>query len=191
MPIWLIIVLILVILILIYTAVTYNGLVKGKNNVLEASSAIDVQLKRRNDLIPNLVETVKGYASHEKEVLENITKARNLSQTTLDNHADLGDKLAASDGLTNALGKLIAVSEAYPDLKANANFSQLMDQLATTEDKISYTRQLFNSTSANFNTSIQQFPANIVAGAFKFTVFDLLKTDENEKTAPKVDFTHE
>ncbi|MCV3295693.1 LemA family protein [Oenococcus kitaharae] len=188
MPIWLIVILVLLLLVILYTILTYNGLVKGKNNVLESSSAIDVQLKRRNDLIPNLVETVKGYASHEKTVLEDVTRARNLSQATLDQQASLNDKLSASDGLTNALGRLMAVAEAYPDLKANSNFTQLMNELSNTEDKISYTRQLFNSMSANFNTSIQQFPANLVAQSFNFKSFELLQTPENEKAVPKVDF---
>lgn len=188
MPLWLIIILILIVLVVIYIVITYNNLVRSKNNVLAASSAIDVQLKRRNDLIPNLVETVKGYAAHEKGVFQQVTEARNLSQTTLDKNSDLQDKLAAADRLTGALNKLIAVAEAYPDLKASTNFTQLMNELSNTEDKISYTRQLFNSTSADFNTEIEQFPANLIANTFNFKAFELLKTDESEKSAPKVDF---
>ncbi|AZZ60094.1 LemA family protein [Oenococcus sp. UCMA 16435] len=188
MSIWLIIILLLIILIVLYTAVTYSGLVKGKKSVLEASSAIDIQLNHRNDLIPNLLETVNKYASNEKIVLGDVSKTRDLSQATLDSNADLDEKLAASNDLTSALSRLTTVTEAYPDLKDNADFDKSMKELSNAEDKISYTRQMFNSNSINFNNSIQQFPENLVAQGFKFTSFKLLKTNEEEKTAPKANF---
>ncbi|MHA5152270.1 LemA family protein [Oenococcus oeni] len=188
MSIWLIIILLLIILLALYTAVTYNGLVKGKSSVLEAGSAIDAQLKHRNDLIPNLVETVNKFASNEKDVLGDVVKSRDISQATLDSNADLNEKMAASDNLTSALSRLITATEAYPDLKGNVDFDKLMKDLSNTEDKISYTRQMFKSTSNNFNNSLRQFPASIVAQSFKFSPFESLKTEEEKKTAPKANF---
>ncbi len=186
MSIWLIIILLLIILLALYTAVTYNGLVKGKSSVLEAGSAIDAQLKHRNDLIPNLVETVNKFASNEKDVLGDVVKSRDISQATLDSNADLNEKMAASDNLTSALNRLITATEAYPDLKGNVDFDKLMKDLSNTEDKISYTRQMFKSTSNNFNNSLRQFPASIVAQSFKFSPFESLKTEEEKKLLRKL-----
>jgi len=164
---------------------TYNGLVVLKTRIQEALSGIDVQLKRRADLIPNLVETVKGYATHEKTVFENVTKAR----SSLMNAQNIHEKAEANDMLTGALKSLFAVAEAYPDLKANTNFQDLQRQLEDTEDKVAYSRQFYNSNVLDYNAKIQMFPSNIVAGMFAFTSFEFFKANEEDRKEVKVSFS--
>lgn len=168
-----------------YLVMTYNGLVVLKTRIQEALSGIDVQLKRRADLIPNLVETVKGYATHEKTVFENVTKAR----SSLMNAQNIHEKAEANDMLTGALKSLFAVAEAYPDLKANTNFQDLQRQLEDTEDKVAYSRQFYNSNVLDYNAKIQMFPSNLVAGMFAFTAFEFFKASEEDKKEVKVNFS--
>jgi LemA protein len=154
----------------------------------EAWSGIDVQLKRRHDLIPNLIETVKGYAAHERETLENVVQARNSAVSAQDSGdpAALG---AAENILTGALRQVFALSEAYPDLKANTNFLDLQAQLADTEDKISAARRIYNGNVRDYNTKIQQLPANIIAGMGNFTEREFFEIeDAAQREAPKVSF---
>jgi LemA protein len=166
----------------------YNGLVKLRNYVKNAWAQIDVQLKRRHDLIPNLVETVKGYAGHEKETLENVTRAGAAA-------VDAGGSGAAKQGmaeqaLSGALGRLMLVVEQYPDLKANQNFLGLQEELTSTENKIGFARQAYNDTVMQYNTKIQSFPSNIVAGMFKFAEEDFFELqDEAAREAPQVSFS--
>ena len=165
----------------------YNGLVRLRNAMKEAWAQIDVQLKRRHDLIPNLVETVKGYASHERGTLDDVIKARN-SAMSAQGPAQVG---AAENQLSGALGRLIALSEAYPDLKANANFQQLAGELSDLENKIAASRRFFNNAVQEYNTGIQQMPAALFAGMFGFTkkdFFDLGASRAEVETAPQVKF---
>lgn len=181
----LIVIVVLVILALIYISM-YNGLQKAKVNTEESWSQIDVQLKRRNDLIPNLVETTKGYAKHEKETLAQVINLRNqLTELPADAHAQ---KMEVSNQLTDTLKSIFALAEAYPDLKANQEFTKLMEELTNTENKIAYSRQLFNSSAANFNQRLLTFPSNIVAKIHHFTKVDYLEVPTEEKEAPKVSF---
>jgi len=163
----------------------YNSLVKLKNQVKNAWSQIDVQLKRRHDLIPNLIETVKGYMTHERDTLENITKARSQAVAA----EGVGDKAKAEGELTSALGKFNLVVENYPDLKANQNFLSLQEELTSTENKISFSRQNYNDQVLFYNNKIQMFPSNIIAGMFQFTEEEFFEIeDEKEKEVPKVSF---
>lgn len=162
----------------------YNSLVKTCMQTKESWSQIDVQLKRRNDLIPNLVETVKGYAKHESGTLEEVTKLRQ----EVERAATPADKMVASNQLTGVLSGFFARAEAYPDLKANTNFTKLQEELTNTENKIAYSRQLFNSTTALYNTKLQQFPSNIVAGIHHFEPSEFLQVPEAEKEVPTVKF---
>lgn len=181
----LIVIIVLVILALIYISM-YNGLQKAKVNTEESWSQIDVQLKRRNDLIPNLVETTKGYAKHEKETLAQVINLRNqLTELPADAHAQ---KMEVSNQLTDTLKSIFALAEAYPDLKANQEFTKLMEELTNTENKIAYSRQLFNSSAANFNQRLLTFPSNMVAKIHHFTKVDYLEVPTEEKEAPKVSF---
>jgi LemA protein len=150
-----------VVLLLIWFVVTFNRLVRRRNQVRAAWAQTDVQLKRRYDLIPNLVETVKGYAAHERSTLEAVAQARTNAMNAQGGVAQRAD---AENALTATLGRLFALSEAYPDLKANQNFLQLQRELATTEDKIAYARQFYNSAVQTLNNSVQSLPSNIVAG---------------------------
>lgn len=167
-----------------YIILTYNSLIQLRNRIQEALSGIDVQLKRRIDLIPNLVETVKGYAKHEKSVFENVTKAR----TALMNADSMEEKAKANNMLSDTLKSLFAVAEAYPDLKANANFSELQRQLEDTEDKIAFSRQFYNSNVLAYNNSIQMFPSNIIAGIFNFDRKEFFETEPEERKNVKVSF---
>lgn len=179
-----IIVAVVIIVILVMVIGLYNNLVKLRNRVDNAWAQIDVQLQRRQDLIPNLVETVKGYAGHESGTLQAVTEARAaVSRATTPQ-----DKMQAEGALTGALRGLFAVAEAYPELKANANFQQLQAQLAETEDKISYMRQSYNDTVMNYNTAIQTFPAVLLAGALGFTARPSFDADAGAEVAPKVQF---
>jgi LemA protein len=174
----------IVVLMLIFVWTTYNRLVGLKMRIKEAWSQIDVQLKRRTDLIPNLLETVKGYAKHEKELLENVTKARTALMSAK-TPKESGD---ANNVLTEALGKLFAVAENYPQLKANENFLQLQKELSDTEDKVAYSRQYYNSSITEYNTTIQQFPSNLIAGMFSFKHEEFFSILEEERNVPQVKF---
>ncbi|MHA3226365.1 LemA family protein [Globicatella sulfidifaciens] len=164
----------------------YNNLIKTRNWAEESFSQVDVQLQRRNDLIPNLVETVKGYAAHEKETLDSVIKAR---QQLIDVANASPEQInAASNALTGALSRLLAVAESYPDLKANTNFVELQRSLTDTEDKIAKARMLYNSSINQYNTKIETIPNNIVAGVHGFTKKVFLETPEEARVAPKVEF---
>ena len=164
--------------------IIYNDLIKQRNRVENAWAQIEVQLKRRYDLIPNLIETVKGYAKHEKTLFENITKARAavMSATNVNETAE------ASNYLSSALKSLFAVAENYPDLKANQNFIQLQKDLMETENKIAYARQFYNDTVMKYNISIQTIPKNIVASLLGFQKKDLFEATQAEREVPKVEF---
>ena len=169
----------------LWFVITYNGLVRLRNAVKNAWSQIDVQLKRRYDLIPNIVETVKGYAAHEKETLENVIKAR---QAGID-ASTVKDQAAAENMITGALRQLFALSEAYPNLKANENFMALQEELASTENKISFARQYYNDTVQTFNTRQEMFPANLVASMLGFQPAEFFEIeDPAAREAPKVKF---
>ena len=162
----------------------YNGIVQKRNRVHNAWQNIDANLQRRNDLIPNLVETVKGYTSHESDTLQAVTEARaavTAAQTPQ-------ETMAASDQLTGALRQLLAVAEAYPDLKASANFEELQQQLADTENRIVYARQSYNDCVYTYNNAIQTFPGNLLAGMGGFTAMDGFEASDDARTAPKVKF---
>src|ERR671925_1498587 len=162
----LIIVLAIVALVVIWAIVTYNRLVSLNVSAEEGESEIDVQLKRRYDLIPNLVETVKGYAGHEKETLERVIQARNMAM----NARGVAEQAQAENFLTGALKSLFAVAEAYPDLKANQNFMGLQEELKSTENRIGFARQHYNDVVSQYNTALMRFPGNIVGGLFGFRV---------------------
>lgn len=178
------IVLIILALAVFYVIALYNRLQSFKVRIKEAWSQIDVQLKRRIDLIPNLVETVKGYASHEKEVFEQVTKARSAMMSA----SGVKETEEANNMLSGALKSLFAVAEAYPELKAQEGFVKLQDELSDTEDKVAYSRQFYNSTVRDYNQAIVVFPANIIAGMFGFTQEPFFEADEKEREAVKVDF---
>jgi LemA protein len=174
-----------IVLIALWCVGIYNSLVRLRNQVKNAWAQIDVQLKRRHDLIPNLVETVKGYMTHERETLENVTKARNLAAQA----SGVGEQGRAEGNLTNALGQFFVVAEAYPDLKANQNFLALQEELTSTENKIGFARQFYNDQTMQFNNKIQMFPSNVVAGMFGFKEAEFFETEnETEREAPKVSF---
>jgi LemA protein len=186
---WLIVTLIAVGVILLLAAIaTYNGLVNRKVETENAWSQIDVQLKRRYDLIPNLVETVKGYATHEKETLERVIQARNMAMSA----GGVAEKAAAENQLSGALKTLFAVSEAYPDLKANQNFLGLQEELTATENRIGFARQHYNDVVGQYNSALMRFPANILAGIFGFRQVEFFRLDPSEtaavREAPKVKF---
>ncbi|HLF79218.1 MAG TPA: LemA family protein [Dehalococcoidia bacterium] len=163
----------------------YNGLVRGRMRVKEAWSGIDVQLKRRSSLIPNLVETVRGYASHERETLENVTRAR----AQLDRAGTPGEAAQANNFLTQTLRSLFAVSEAYPDLKANANFMALQSELTDTEDKIAYARQFYNRNVLSYNESTSTVPTVFIANMFGFQPEEFFEAEEEAREDVRVSFT--
>ena len=180
---WIIIVVVLVLL-AIYVISTYNGLVAARNKVHDQFSQIDVQLKRRFDLIPNLVETVKGYAKHESETLESVIAARN-------NYANAKtdvEKVAAANEMSKGVMNIMALAENYPDLKANTNFIDLQNQLKEVEDKISYARQFYNDSVLMYNNKIEMFPSNLVASIFGFKKETFFEADEKERENVKVKF---
>ena len=163
----------------------YNKLVKLKNMAQEGWSGIDVQLKKRYDLIPNLVETVKGYASHEKEVFENVTASRSMGI----NASTVKQQEQAENMITQALGRLFAVAENYPDLRANQNFSELQRELSKIENDIQMARRYYNGTVRENNITVESFPSNLVAGSFGFKKFDYFELDSSEeRSTPKVSF---
>ena len=177
---WIIIVIVAVVLFVIYI---YNSLIRLRMRVKNAWSQIDVQLKRRYDLIPNLISTVKGYMKHEKGVLEEVTKARTSLIT-----GSMKDKAKASNQVTDALKSIFAVAENYPQLKANENFIQLQEELSGTESKIAYARQFYNDSVMQYNESLQVFPKNFFARLFSFKAEDFFKTEGKEKENVKVEF---
>ena len=174
----------ILVLLVVYLVAGYNGFVVLKTRIMEALSGIDVQLKRRADLIPNVVETVKGYAKHEKTVFNDVTKAR----SALMGAKSLKEKAQADNMLTGALKSLFAVAEAYPELKASSNFQELQRQLEDTEDKVAYSRQFYNSNVLDFNTKVQMFPSNLIASVFNFKAFEFFEAEEEAKKSVKVKF---
>ncbi len=180
----LIVVLILVVLVLIYLVAAYNGLIRRRNQIENAWSQIDVQLKRRHDLIPNLVETVKGYAAHERETLDAVIKARNAAVGA---HSP-AEQAAAEGQLTGTLRQLFALGEAYPDLKANQNFLALQEELSATEGRVAYARQFYNDSVLEYNNKLQQFPTMYFARMLKFDRREYFEADEAARTAPTVEF---
>ena len=181
-----VIVVVVLVVLVIATIATYNGLVRARNRIDNARSQIEVQLKRRHDLIPNLVETVKGYAAHERGTLEAVTAARTHAIDAAS--GSLADQAQAENALTGALKSLFAVAEAYPDLKANANFLSLQEELTSTEDRIAYARQFFNDSVLSYNTRIQTFPANLLAGMFGFTAREYFDGDPGDAAPVDVRF---
>ncbi len=177
-----------ILLFLVMMISIYNGLVGLRNQVKNAWAQIDVQLKRRHDLIPNLVETVRGYMKHERETLEAVTKARNLAQAS--SGASVGERSKLEGELSSALARLMMVVERYPDLKANQNFLALQEELTSTENKISFSRQYYNDSVLRYNNKTQMFPSNVVAGmtGFKAGEFFEVKAAE-EREAPKVNLS--
>ena len=178
------IILVVVVLLVMFVISNYNALVQLRNNVKDQWAQIDVLLKRRADLIPNLVETVKGYTKHEKGTLEAVVNARNkaVSATTPE------DEMKANGELTQALSRLFALTESYPDLKANTNFMDLQANLKETEDKISYARQFYNDAVLKYKNKLEMFPSNIIASIFGFKPEAFFEATENEKEVPNVKF---
>ncbi|MCL1594714.1 MAG: LemA family protein [Actinomycetia bacterium] len=181
--IWILIAALVVALVVFYVA-TYNGLIKKRNRVDNAWGQVEVQLQRRYDLIPNLVETVKGYASHEKSTFEDVTKARTASAAA----STPGEQAAADNFLTSALRQLFAVAEAYPELRASENFASLQADLSDTENKIAVSRQIYNDTVLTYNNTVQQIPTNIVANVAGFDARELYDAPDAADTAPEVSF---
>lgn len=173
----------LILLLLVYVAFTYNRLVQLRNRVENAWSQIDVQLKRRYDLIPNLIDTVKGYVKHEKTTLENITKYRSQLMT-----GSVEDRAQANNMLSQTLKSLFMVAENYPKLRASENFMKLQEELAGTENKIAYIRTAYNDSVLDYDNSLEMFPSNIIAGIFHFKPSQYFKTPEAEKEVPKAKF---
>ena len=173
-----------IILLIFYGIGVYNKLVNSRNKVKDQWAQIDVQLKRRADLIPNLVETVKGYAKHEKNTLAEVIEARNKFVSA----GSINEEIEANNQLTGALNKLFALSESYPELKANQNFISLQNDLKDTEDKISYARQFYNDTVLTYNNKVEMVPSNIVANMFKFKKATFFETSEEDKKTPEVKF---
>jgi len=178
------IVLVLILLILFYIIVMYNGLITLRNRVKEAWSDIDVQLKRRYDLIPNLVEVVKGYASHEKETFDKVIQARSKAMSA----QGVKEKGDAENMLSGTLKSLFALSENYPDLKASVNFLELQKELTDAEDKIQAARRFYNGNVLDFNNKLELFPTNMIAGMFGFKSSEFFAVEDKEKAAPKVSF---
>ena len=180
----LLILLAVVVLVLLYLATSYNRLVKLRNRIANAWAQIDVQLKRRYDLIPNLVETVKGYAKHERETFEAVTQAR----ANAINAQGVAAQAGAENMLTNTLKSLFAVAEAYPELKANQNFLNLQEELTSTEGRIAYARQFYNDAVLQLNTKVQSFPSNIIANMFGFREHEYFEADDTSRGPVTVQF---
>lgn len=178
------IIIIAVVLVVLFVWYTYNSLATGKVRIKEAFSGIDVQLKRRVDLVPNLIETVKGYAKHERDLLENVTKAR----VSLMHAHSLSEKAESDNMLSSALKSLFAVSESYPDLKASRNFLNLQQELSDIESKIAYSRQFYNSNVQSYNATLAQFPGNTVGKTFGFKSEEFFETDEKDRKSVKIKF---
>jgi LemA protein len=171
-------------LLLLWLAATYNRLVRLRNRTRNAWAQVDVQLRRRYDLIPNLVETVKGYASHERETFEEVTRARAAAQQA----STVEDQAQAENALTAAIGRLFAVAEAYPELRAAESFRQLQDELSSVETKIATARQIYNDTVLTYNNATQSVPANLVAQAFGFSTAPFFQVEDAVRSAPQVRF---
>jgi LemA protein len=180
----LIIILVIVVLLVLFVIFAYNGLVRLRNRVDNAWAQIDVQLKRRYDLIPNLVETVKGYAAHERQTLEDVIQARNMAMSA----QGPAQQAEAENMISGALKSLFALSEAYPDLKANQNFLNLQEELTGTEGRIAYSRQFYNDTVQRYNTKIQTFPTVVLAGMFHFGGREYFEVEETARDAVRVSF---
>ncbi|MBI4053666.1 MAG: LemA family protein [Candidatus Diapherotrites archaeon] len=174
----------IIVILVLGLILVYNGLIGNRNRVENAWSQIDVQLKRRFDLIPNLIESVKGYAKHEKDVFTEVTKAR----AAVANATGVSGRAQAENMLTGALKSLFAVAEAYPQLRASENFQQLQEELSSTESKIAYARQFYNDAVLLYNNAIQQFPSNVIAGMFGFAKKDFFEAEAGAREAPKVKF---
>ncbi len=184
---WLIVILVVVALLLLGLVLLYNRFVQLRNRVDNSWAQIEVQLKRRWDLIPNLVETVRGYAEHERGTFEAVTEARANAQ-----RASGPAETAAAEGILGAaLGRLFAVAEAYPELQADENFRQLQDELAGTENRIAVSRQVYNDTVLTYNNAIQTFPGVLLAGPFGFSKREFFETDETQREVPEVDFSRD
>jgi LemA protein len=187
----------IVVAVILYAVGIYNALVNFRNRVKNAFAQIDVQLTRRYDLIPNLIEAVKGYMKHERETLEAVINARNAAMSSLDaakadpSNGDAIMKLGAAEGLLGgALGRLFALSEAYPDLKANQNMMQFQEELTATENKVAFSRQAFNDAVLGYNNKAENFPNNVIAGMFRFELASFLEIQSEEKReVPEVAFT--
>ena len=186
-PVWAWVIIGIVVVLLLWFVFIFNGLVRLRNQVKNAWAQIDVQLKRRHDLIPNLVQTVQGYMQYERATLEAVTKARNVAQQAIGQ--GVGAQAKAEGELSGALTRLLAVVERYPDLKANQNFLALQEQLTSTENKISFSRQFYNDSVLNYNNKTQMFPSNIVAGMTGFKQGEFFEVKEaEEREVPKVSF---
>jgi LemA protein len=185
MTVALIVVIAILVLLALYAIWAYNGLIRRRNQIENAWSQIDVQLKRRLDLIPNLVETVKGYAAHERETLENVIRARNAAIAAPDTPNAQAD---ANNQITGALRQLFALGEAYPDLKANQNFLALQEELSATEGRVAYARQFYNDSVLDYNNKLQQFPTIFFARMLKFERREYFEADEAARTVPTVQF---
>lgn len=181
---WIAVIIILIVLVS-YVVSIYNGLVGKQNKVKNQWSQVDVQLKRRFDLIPNLVEAVKGYATHEKQTLSDVIEARTKYMAAGNNQSAAID---ASNMLTQSIGKLFALAESYPDLKANQNFLSLQNELSAIEEKISFARQFYNDTAMEFNNAVQMFPSNIFAGMFGFKEATFFEIEQSNRETPQVKF---
>jgi len=179
-----IVVIVIIVVVALIFVTSYNGLVRLRNRIDNAFSQIDVQLERRHDLIPNLVETVKGYAAHERETLDSVVAARNQAVSA----TGPAQQAQAENVLTGALRQLFAVAEAYPDLKANQNFLQLQEELTSTEDRIAYARQFYNDAVVKYNSKIQSIPSNIIAGMFNFHEREYFEGEEEARSVPRVQF---
>lgn len=180
----LIVVAVLAVALVGYTVKSYNGLVTLKQEVTQKESDIQTTLQRRADLIPNLVNTVKGYASHEESIMKEVSDAR----AALVGANNTGDQLAANEQMTSALNRLLAIAENYPDLKANTNFIQLQDELSGTENRITQARRAYNDAVKTYNTKIQRFPTSLVAGIFNFEAFDYFQANAGAQEVPSVNF---
>ena len=180
----LIVVAVLAVALVGYTVKSYNGLVTLKQEVTQKESDIQTTLQRRADLIPNLVNTVKGYASHEESIMKEVSDAR----AALVGANNTGDQLAANEQMTSALNRLLAIAENYPDLKANTNFIQLQDELSGTENRITQARRAYNDAVKTYNTKIQRFPTSLIAGIFNFEAFDYFQENEGAQEVPSVNF---
>ena len=178
------IIVIVAIVVVLILGLMYNGLVQSKVQTEEAAAQIDVQLQRRNDLIPNLVNTVKGYAKHESETLQAVVELRNAIKES----TNLAEQMELSNQMSKQLPQIFALAENYPDLKANTNFLHLQEELTNTENKVSYARQLYNSAVGSYNTKVQSFPTNFFAKAFNFGLKEMLAVPESVKEVPKVEF---
>ena len=184
----------LVVIVALWVMGAYNGLVKLRNRYRNAFAQIDVQLKRRYDLIPNLVETAKGFMKHERETLEAVIQARNMASSarqgvSTEDAESMGALMAAEGGLGNALGRLFALSEAYPDLKSNTNMMQVSEELTSTENKVAFSRQAYNDSVTAYNTQTEVFPSSVIAGMFNFGQATLFEVAEaGERDAIKVEF---